>query len=69
MELFDDNSNDEFPNEEWILRRVDENGKSRRLYANVLVRDQGLYNWRRLEIVSYCERTDKFNVICNLTSY
>ena len=27
LEQFDDNSYDDFPNEEWIRRRIDEDGK------------------------------------------
>jgi dynein heavy chain, axonemal len=53
LELFDDNSGDDFTNEDWVGRRVDENGKARKLYAKVLIKDQGFYSWRHLEIFTY----------------
>jgi dynein heavy chain len=53
LELFDDNSNDDFPNEEWIGRRQDEDGRWRKLYGKVLIREDGFYNWKYAEIKSY----------------
>ena len=60
METFDDNSNDDYPNEEWIKRRLDEDGRRRKLYAKSLVREDGFYAWKRIEVLEYNEVRDRF---------
>lgn len=53
LELFDDNSTDDFTNEDWIARRIDEDGRPRKLYAKCLVKEEGFYNWHRIEVIDY----------------
>jgi dynein heavy chain len=61
--MFDDNTNDDFPNEIWVQRRKDEDGHCRRLYGKALVKDQGFFGWRRLEIVDYNAKKERFKGI------
>ena len=53
LELFDDNSSDDFPNEEWIKRRLDEEGRARKLYATIFVKEDGIFEPKRAEITNY----------------
>jgi hypothetical protein len=62
LELFDDNSNDDFTNVDWIGRRVDENGRPRVLLAKVLVKEDGFFNWKRVEVLEYDSVRDRYKV-------
>ncbi|CAD8156782.1 unnamed protein product [Paramecium pentaurelia] len=55
LELFDDNSNDDYPNEDWIKRKVDEEGRNRKLYATCLLKEDGIYEARRCEILEFLD--------------
>lgn len=53
LELFDDDSTDDFSNPDWIKRRIDEEGRSRKLYATVFLKEDGIYEPRRAEVLEF----------------
>lgn len=54
LELFDDNSTDDFSCEEWIQRKVDEDNKTRKLYGKALIKEtDGFYNLIKIDIEDY----------------
>lgn len=54
LELFDDKTFDDYSNEEWMQRQIDEDGSKRVILAKGLKKDPaGYFTWKPLVVESY----------------
>ena len=53
LEYFDDNTFDDFTDDDWIARKIDEEGAKRKLAGKGLRQVHGEYEYEALEVLSF----------------
>lgn len=62
MHYFDDSTFDDYSNEGWIEKKVDEDGNQRRLTAKGLRLQEGRYVYEPIDVLSYKADTEEFSI-------
>jgi dynein heavy chain len=62
LEYFDDNTFDDFTDEDWISRKVDEEGVKRKLSGKGLRNIEGTFEYRPLEVLNYIPDKNLYEV-------
>lgn len=62
LEYFDNNTFDDFTDEDWIARKVDEEGVKRKLAGKGLRKVDGQYEYEPLEVLSYNPNSNLYEI-------